>query len=192
MSYTRRAAALAVLCLFLSGPEAHGMGWRLFRGSSYSHPVYLYRAPTVTYYTPAPVYVASPVVCQPVAVVTPPRPLVYAVPTPAPPSQTVEPPMKTAPRGAPKITESRSSVVSEVSLNDSLEVGIADRCRVGFWNASDRDLRLSIDGQVHILPRNRSITLTLGRRFTWSIDARPARTETVPDDGSTHEVVIRQ
>jgi hypothetical protein len=55
-----------------------------------------------------------------------------------------------------------------------------------------RDLTLTVDGQARLLPRNQSVTLTLGRQFTWQVDQRAPLTEGVPAGRNTLEIVIRR
>lgn len=212
MSGCVRVGAAALLLLTLAGP-AHGLGWlwgRPTRVTSYYYPVYLAPATSrvVTYYTPVAVYAPAPVVCVPGVYTTPavaypvaPAPAAvpvaptspYAVPTPAPPSQTVEPPLeKPGGTSGPKVTESRAAAPAILPATAQKAPPEKDRCRVGFWNVSGRDVTLTINGQARLLPRDRSLTLDLGRQFIWQVDARPAQTERVPADNSTLEIVVRQ
>jgi hypothetical protein len=198
--FARAALALTLLATLI-GP-AHAFGGRRGYTASYSYPVYYptyypayYSVPavaTVSYYAPAwQVYAApAPVVCAPgiaVPVTVPAGPL-YAVPSAAPPSQTVEPPPARTGAG-PVVSEARTgTVLKTVAAGNSGR----DRVQVGFWNVSGRDLTLTIDGQQHILPRNRSITLDLGRQFTWRIDRRAAQDENIPEGNATLEIVLRR
>jgi hypothetical protein len=157
--------------------SARGHGGRPLLATALYYCPFSYSAPVV-YYTP--VYaVPRPVLC-PV-----PRPAVvpYAVPTPAPASQTPEPPLKTA----PKVTETRSP-------SGSAGTAASDKgcCQVGFWNVTSRDLTLTVEGQTRLLPRNQSLTLRLGRQFSWRVDQRTPQTAQVPANKSTLEIVIRQ
>jgi hypothetical protein len=85
---------------------------------------------------------------------------------------------------APHVFESRAD-------SDRPPVLAKDRCRVGFWNMSGRDVTLVVDGQARLLPRNRLLTLDLARTFAWQIDQQPRHTERVAEDRATYEVVIR-
>jgi len=64
--------------------------------------------------------------------------------------------------------------------------------RVGFWNLTDRDLTVKVDGQPHALARGRGLTLTLGRQFVWQVDQRAPTNERIPEDKTTLEIVIRR
>jgi hypothetical protein len=193
----RAGLALALLASLTGLAHAHGGRWGYT--ASYSYPVYYptyypayYSVPavaTVSYYGPAwPVYAApAPVVCAPTVAVPVAGPL-YAVPTAAPPSQTIEPPPVKSGVG-PVVTEARAGgIVKTVAAGNSGQ----DRVQVGFWNVSGRDLILTIDGRRHTLPRNRSITLELGRQFTWRIDQRAPQDENIPEGNSTLEIVLRR
>jgi hypothetical protein len=195
--FVRAGLPAALLLAALAGP-AHAFGGRWAYAASYPYPVYYpvrYSVPavaTVSYYAPAwQVYaVPAPVVCAPgaaVPVTVPAGPL-YAVPTPAPPSQTVEPPPAKTGAG-PAVTEARAGAVLKTVAAAS--TGKA-RVQVGFWNVSGRDLTLTIDGQPYALPRNRSITLDLGRQFTWRIDRRAPQSENIAEGNSTLEIVLRR
>jgi hypothetical protein len=134
----------------------------------------------VLYYTP--VYLAAPAVCAVPSPVTAP---VYATPRPAPPSSpsTGEPPLGSALKRAPTFNESRSG---------SKYPPMDDRCQVGFWNISGRDLTLKVNGQSRLLLRNRALTLELGRDFVWQIDSREPQRQQVPADQASFEVILRQ
>ncbi len=146
-------------------------------------------APAVEYVVPAPLcdtvppgwsYVYPPAYVVPMAVP-------MAVPTPAPPSALPKVQMPPA-----RETKSPAPVVSEVRSMPSAPAALArDRCRVGFWNLSGKDVTLVIDGQARALPRDRALTLELPREFAWQVDQQPARTEHVAEGKSAHEVVIR-
>ena len=146
-----------------------------------------------------------PVVVQPIPVVwicppTTPRviPLVpqtqpLAIPKPAPPSaapdgQTKEPPLGSAAKKGPTITESRSSAAS----GGGSASAPGAMCKVGFWNLTGRDITLKIDGQTRTLARDRAVTLELARSFVWQADQSEPSREQVPMDEAFHEVIIRK
>jgi hypothetical protein len=164
--------------------------------SSYYYPTYYYPA----YYYPAYYYpVATPVYLGPTAYCPPPvvvRPVVgdsyFAQPQAAPPSgQSKEPPMGKKMNGAPPVvTESHSAPPSN---GKAVPVVSDDKaaCRVGFWNISGRDVKLTIDGKTHVVPSNRNMTLMVAREFSYQIDGQAAQKEAVPLESNTHEIVIR-
>jgi hypothetical protein len=176
----RGKAVLAGSCLLTLAWSAQAE----WKGSSYSHAVYV-----PVYYVP--VYYYAPV--YPACATTVPS----AKPQPAPPSKKAaervpapaskEPPlMGDIQKKPPVITESRSLSVGPARS------GIAQRCQVGFWNLTGRDVTLTVDGQAQLLPSNRAITLDLERSFAWQIDQRAAVSEHVPAGRDFHEVILRQ
>src|SRR5262245_19154275 len=139
MTGSVRGAMAAGLLLALAASPAMGSGpWWGGYGCGPSY-----------YYYPYPMYVA-PAWTYPV------RPL--AQPRPAGPSgTTVEPPMLSPVQRAPKVMESRhSGSASAGHTGEKKTTSDADRCRVGFWNVTGRDVTLIIDGQPRHLPRDRA------------------------------------
>jgi len=65
------------------------------------------------------------------------------------------------------------------------------RCKVGFWNITGEDVSLTIDGQERKLPKNRAVTLELGRTFVWQRSGRGPQTERVPEGENVFEVILR-
>ena len=140
------------------------------------------------YCYPAPVYV-YPAVMPLATAPLPTMPL--AVPTPAPPSQSVEPPLnrKTVKPITDKPIAAPGPAVFELRADSSAPA--KDRCRVGFWNQSGRELTLVIAAKTHQVPHDRAITLEVPRTFVWQIDQQPARTEKIAADRPSHEILIR-
>src|SRR5260221_14206177 len=102
-----------------------------------------------------------------------------AIPTAAPPS-TVEPPLikriempnaDTGTKGSPGPT-----VIEVRSMNSAITGLAKDRCRVGFWNLSGRDVTLVVDGKTRMVARDRALTLELPRAFGWRVNQQPAQT----------------
>jgi hypothetical protein len=153
----------ALVCFCSASAQAYGWGWFPYRTSYY--------APfRVVYYYPAYVVPACPAI--PV--------MPYAAPKSAPPSQTGEPPTDAT---KPKVTESRSHGVKYAAAKDN-------RCRVGFWNITGRDVTILVEGQSRSLARNQSLTLELARTFQWQLDGRQ-QAERIPDGQGTYEIVLR-
>ncbi|MCI0463281.1 MAG: hypothetical protein L0Z62_40560 [Gemmataceae bacterium] len=196
MSCFTRAVLVVALALPALPEPAHAFGRGGWTSSYYYAASYgpvvstrlAYYAPavypvTVGYYAPAwqVSYVApAPVVCPPVT-------SIYATPTPAPPSQTVEPPFKPA----PAVSESRSGPAETPAVTVRSEP-VKDSARVGFWNVTGRDLTLTVNGQTYVLARGRNLTLSLTRQFVWRVDQRAPQTEAVPAESGTLEIVVRQ
>lgn len=152
----------------------------------------LWRAPvSVSYY-----YVVPYVYCPPGPLVLPvpdARPgMRYAPATAAPPSGTVEPPLQkkvSSEARMPVIVTSHALGGSAAPARPPLA---NDRCRVGFWNLSGRDVTLTIDGKALSLPKDRAVTLDLERSFTWQVEGRPQHVERLAEGIATHEVVIQE
>jgi hypothetical protein len=153
-----------------------------------------WRSPaTVSYYYAVPYYYYCPPL--PMVIPVPDARSGYAIPTPAPPSSTPEPPLQKAPAKA--VTDPRLPViVVSHALGGSHVAGAAplpkDCCRVGFWNLSGRDVTLVINGKAWNLSKNRAVTLDLDRQFAWQIQGGTQHVERVPQGQSAHEVLIRE
>ncbi len=124
------------------------------------------------YYWATPVY---PYYCQP-------GPLVLPVPDAR---STMEPPLQSS-DGRPKIITSRSLGGTETSTPSK------ERCRVGFWNLTGRDVTLTVSGKIWPLAKNQAMTVELDRQFTWQIANRAQHVEQVPDGKMAYEVVVRE
>jgi hypothetical protein len=89
------------------------------------------------------------------------------------------------------VSESRYSS-GETTTGYTAEKRNTDQVRVGFWNIANRDVVLKINGRSLTLARNKSVTLTLDRRFVWQLAGSDPQTERVPPTKSTMEIVIRR
>src|SRR5262249_59198819 len=104
-----------------------------------------------------------------------------------------EPPLHSPGQRAPKVMESRHvGGVAAGQTPETKPVPETDRCKVGFWNVTGRDVTLTINGQARRLPRDRAVTLDLGHKFVWQLDQREPRSEVVPAEQATFEVVLRR
>jgi hypothetical protein len=169
--------------LVLLGATSSAQAWWVGWGGWGYRPAYygpVYCGPAYAYYPVYPVYAYVPL----------------AVPSPAPPSRQQSPPANpatrkdAAPTGdplkkGPTITESRS-------LGGAIAKGSGQRCKVGFWNLTGRDVTLKIDGQTRQLPRDRAVTLEIGRAFVYQVDQGQSVTESVPEEELFHEVILRE
>jgi len=137
-----------------------------------------------------PVYVAPPAAC-----VAPAAPGSLAVPLPAPPAATPPPAPGSStpapPANAPKAGVSESAPSTSYYAGPTSPSGNS-ACTVAFWNYSDRDIILTVDGQRWQLPRAKGITLDVPRAFTWRAGDRGAEQEQVPAGSSGMEIVIRR
>jgi hypothetical protein len=69
--------------------------------------------------------------------------------------------------------------------------GPTARRTVGFFNHTDRDLKLTVEGDTVTLPRRHYVTAEVPAAFTWKVDGDERRTE-VPTVAPGVEVVIRK
>jgi hypothetical protein len=165
-------AALAAAVLFAAGTSAHGFGGRLFsfqHVSQYCPPVTVVCLPV---YPVMPVYLPGPAAAIPEKM--------YAIPKPAPASQTTEPPVNSNTK--PIIRDARSP---------GGEYSARDRCQVGFWNLSGRDITIKVSGASRVVPRDRAVMLDLRREFVWHVAGREPQRVVVPQEKDTHEIVLR-
>src|SRR5207245_1651883 len=121
-----------------------------------------------------------------------------AQPVPAPPSRqptlprTQEPPLSTpaAPsvresRKVPGISEAHSYFNAYALAATDVAKPAADRCRVSFWNLTERSLTLKVAGQTYVVQRNsQSQPLEVERQFAWRVDEREPQQERVPEGES--------
>jgi hypothetical protein len=146
-------------------PHCNSVPLIAYGGWSYSYPA--------TYFNPGAVPLAIPIAAPPSA------------PTGEPPLlKKVEMPPADPGKPGPAVIEARSGSPAIAGLP-------TNRCRVGFWNLSGKDVTLVVDGMARLVTRDRAVTLQLPRDFVWRIDQQPAQTVRVADDKTAHEIVIR-
>ncbi len=188
MSRTLRGAVLALI-IAAAGPSSTRADWWCYSGysSSYAYPTYYYFVAPSSCCVVQPAMAASPITgVRPGPASSP-----LAQPKSAPPSQTKEPPVSKKSVGPPTVIESKS-----MSFSDKATAGVegADDnavCRVGFWNITDRDVKLTVNGKAYTVSRNRNVTLPVGRTFAWQVEGGEPHTESVPQEELSHEIVIR-
>lgn len=137
-----------------------------------------------------------------------------AVPVPAPaPDALIPPPGVSVPRGADSLppltlppdtpinpdvkpTEAKSSPLTgaaKVSVFPASGTIAANGLRkIGFYNHTDRDLALTIEGKTVTLPAKTYLHAQMPRTFTWKHGDRPSVTETVPADAGGLDVLFNQ
>jgi hypothetical protein len=112
----------------------------------------------------------------------PPGPVVIPVPEAR---TTKEPPLAASNAGRPTITTTRS-------FGDETGVPSKERCRVGFWNLTGRDVALTVSGKTWTLLKNQAATLELDRQFSWQVAGQAQHLERVPEGQAAYEVVVRE
>jgi hypothetical protein len=96
------------------------------------------------------------------------------------------------PPNPPGSTESRSYYDAYPVAVRNAEAAARDRCTVGIWNLSDRDVQVQVDGQTRTLPRGRKWTGEVPRQFRWQVVGKEARAEQVPEYEAGLEIVLRR
>jgi hypothetical protein len=176
-----RAIVAGVVFVLTASSAQAGWAWYGGYGYAYYGPAYYY----VPAYYYAPVYPVCATVVSPTRLSLPPA---KKVAESVPRDTTSEPPvLGDMLKKKPIITESRSP-----SGDQALAGSTKQRCKVGFWNLTGRDVSLKVDGQQRLLPKDRAVTLDLDRSFAWQIDQGQTTTERVPDEQTFHEVILRQ
>jgi hypothetical protein len=120
------------------------------------------------------------------------QPPAQATPLPAPPSlpePTKPPPAIDKP---PAVTEGSSYFDTYAVASHGAARPAGDRCSVGFWNLTDRDLTIKVDGQAHVVAHGKSLPLDVARQFVWQIEGRDPQKEQIATGESAIEIVIRR
>jgi hypothetical protein len=90
------------------------------------------------------------------------------------------------------VTESRSYYDTYAVVLKDASKPLGDRCSIEFWNLTNKDLTLKVDGQTHVLARGKSLGLDAGRHFVWQIEGREVNKENIATGESALEIVIRR
>jgi hypothetical protein len=88
-------------------------------------------------------------------------------------------------------TGKREMTVSVFPASSTERIGGVYRA-VSFYNHTERDLNLTIEGRAVKLPAKTYLNAKLGATFTWSQGDRAAVRETVPEGASGLDVVFRE
>ncbi|HYH68679.1 MAG TPA: hypothetical protein VD866_28560 [Urbifossiella sp.] len=134
-------------------------------------------------------------------------PIPSAVPTPAPapeadpkrgpesiPPLVLPPDLPSGPSGVIPPTTARSSPLAalpRVEVFPAAGAAAGASRRVGFFNHTDRAVRLVIEGRPVTLPAKNYLHAELAPVFRWSEAGGPARTTTVPADAAGVDVLFR-
>lgn len=107
------------------------------------------------------------------------------------------PPLAIPTPAIPKSSTSKASPLSdrpraEVIPVDGALSDPAGRRTVGFFNRSDRDVRLTVEGQTITLPTRHYVTARVPTTFGWKLDDGPDEKTVVPTAAPGVEVVIRR
>jgi hypothetical protein len=78
-----------------------------------------------------------------------------------------------------------------IDRTSKTEEGVVE-AKVGFFNHTDRDLTLLIQGEEVPLPKDEYVTLRLPREFKWAEKGETAREVKIPADAEGLEIVFRK
>jgi hypothetical protein len=209
ISMAKTGAAFMAIALVTSPTTASGHGLnRPYPTVSYYYSVPAAYGPECympVFPAPEPVPIfCAPAGPQPVAVGVPGRQSVpatvqppsvapnYAPPTAAPPSSGPLQPTSFSSPSPEQVNESRRYY--DVYPASSATPGQATdgRATIAFWNLTDRDLTLKVDGQERFLVRGKSLTMDLGRQFVWQVSGHDPQNESVARGETGLEIVIRR
>lgn len=129
--------------------------------------------------------------------------------TPAPPTASptpqapASPPPSTAPslpvlptlpppRSGPGVSETRSYFDLYPVVPRNTDQPSRDTCSAGFWNLSGRDLTVKVNGQERVLAQGQSLSLRVGRLFTWQVEGRDPHTERIQSGDAGVEILLRR
>ena len=107
------------------------------------------------------------------------------------------PPLAIPTPADPRTSTSKSSPLAdrprvEVVPADGAPPADLARRSVGFFNQSDRDVRLTVEGRTITLPRRHYVTAVVPATFGWKLDDGPAEQTAIPTAAPGVEVVIRR
>jgi hypothetical protein len=109
-----------------------------------------------------------------------------------PPETPVAPPSKgTLARSSPLTGSKTTPTVSVYPAKIAGDGRLDGYKTVGFYNHTDRDLSLTIEGQTVKLPAKTYLYAMLGPRFSWGEGNQPAVRESVPPGAGGLDVVFR-
>ena len=213
---------LGLVALLLSGSTAGAWCTPWGPPSSNSPPVYYpvptysyapsgyYVSPIIYYATPAAVAQPAPTYTAPTAVPVQPNPPAEPI-APKPKKAETTFPKKVDEFPQPKKTKTpvkRKEPIREekpmeplarlqidqflIDRNSKSMEDVVVEAKVGFFNHSDRDLTLIIQGEEVTLPKDEYVTLRLPRDFKWAEKGESSRTVTIPADAEGLEIVFRK
>ena len=90
------------------------------------------------------------------------------------------------------VLETRSYYDAYPVVARAAEAKAGKRFTVGFWNLSNADVELKVDGQTRRIPRGQKWTVDLPREFRWEVTGRGQNRETVPENEAGLEIVLRR
>ena len=92
-------------------------------------------------------------------------------------------------RYSPETGKSRPAITMLPVESNGKNV-VDGKWKIGFYNYSDRDLNLVVDGTTMTLPSKTSLSATVGKTFTWRVGTAPDETTIIANDSAGWEIVI--
>lgn len=113
-----------------------------------------------------------------------------STPTPTPPA----PEKKETPKAkeADKTKEKNVSVDQFLIPAERVRSEAPSEVKVGFFNHSDREMEIEINGETLKLPADQYVTVRLPRTFNWSVKGQVSKEVKVPADSDGLEIVFRR
>jgi hypothetical protein len=90
------------------------------------------------------------------------------------------------------LTDKGKSVEQYVVPADEKQSKPGPQVRVGFFNHSEREILLEVNGEQHKLPSEQYVTMRLPRTFTWAEKGQKGKEVVVPPDADGIEIVFRK
>jgi hypothetical protein len=90
------------------------------------------------------------------------------------------------------LADSANAVDQFLIPSEDTKVERPAEVKVGFFNHSDRDLELEVNGEPLKLPSEQYVTLRLKRTFTWAEKGKKGTEVAVPPDADGIEIVFRK
>lgn len=105
---------------------------------------------------------------------------------------TVEPPKPPSLDRPPVVDEGTSYFDTYAVASRSPTRAVGDRFTAGFWNLTDHDISIKVDGQTHALTRGKNLSVDVGKQFVWQVEGRDPQKEQIATGESAIEIVIRR
>src|SRR6185312_5518288 len=102
--------------------------------------------------------------------------------TPIPTPQTK--PLPKTKETAPKF---RAPIIQELKTVNGNAPAPSSKCRVGFWNFTNRAITIENQNITRKIPASQGATLVVNRDFTWRVDGQPPQQDRVPDQKNEDE-----
>ncbi|OWK37653.1 hypothetical protein FRUB_06773 [Fimbriiglobus ruber] len=106
------------------------------------------------------------------------------------PTGSAEPPATSTSKSSP--LADKRPIYDVVPVDGTPPTNPADARKVGFFNQSEKDVHLTVQGQSVTLPARHHVSATVSASFTWKLDNGPEQRTEVPTAAPGVEVIIRR